>query len=77
MIILESGKRTRTLTLRVDESLNKLIEKAVKAFGYRSKSDYIREAVLEFLAELERKKEISISDEVNEEIDRVSSIIYV
>ena len=78
MIILDvSSKRTKTLTLRVDSDLNRLIEKAVKAFGYKSKSDYIREAVLEFLAELERKKEISISEEVKEEIDRVSSIIYV
>ena len=78
MIILDvSSKRTKTLTLRVDSDLNQLIEKAVKVFGYKSKSDYIREAVLEFLAELERRKEISISDEVKEEIDKVSSIIYV
>ncbi len=78
MIILDiSGKRTKTLTLRVDENLNRLIEQAVRIFGYKSKSDYIREAVIEFLAELERRKEISISDEVKEEVSRVSSIIYV
>jgi len=78
MIILDiSGKRTKTLTLRVDENLNRLIEQAVRIFGYKSKSDYIREAVIEFLAELERRKEISISDEVKEEVSRISSIIYV
>jgi Arc/MetJ-type ribon-helix-helix transcriptional regulator len=52
-------KQTRTVTLRVSNDLNEKIEKIVKEKGYRSKSDFIRTALNEFLAEYEKITKVS------------------
>jgi len=79
MIILDTGsRRTKTLTLRVDDDLNKLIEKAVKLLGYKSKSDYIRDALVEFLKEFEKRSEVKVSNKkrISRNV-RTMPIIYV
>ncbi len=79
MIILDTGsRRTKTLTLRVDDDLNKLIEKAVKLLGYKSKSDYIRDALVEFLREFEKRSEVKVSNKkrISRNV-RTMPIIYV
>ncbi len=79
MIILDTGsRRTKTLTLRVDDDLNKLIEKAVKLLGYKSKSDYIRDALVEFLKEFEKRSEVKVSNKKRISRNaRTMPIIYV
>ena len=52
-------KQTRTVTLRVSNDLNEKIEKIVKEKGYKSKSDFIRTALNEFLAEYEKMAKVS------------------
>ncbi len=77
MAFINRNRRTKVITLRIEEELNRLIEKAVAMFGYRSKSDYIREAIIEYLTEFEREHELSIPEEVEEKIKGVGTIIYV
>ena len=55
MIIEVNMKQTRTITLRIPKELNDLVEKIVTNGKYVSKSDFIRAAVEEFLAEFEAK----------------------
>ncbi len=79
MIILDTGsRRTKTITLRVDEELNRLVEKAVKLLGYKSKSDYIRDALIEFLREFEKRNEVKVGSKkrVSRNV-RSLPIIYV
>ena len=77
MTFISRNRKTKVITLRIEEELNKLIEKAVVMFGYRSKSDYIREAIIEYLAEFEREHEVTIPEEVEEKIKTIGTIIYV
>lgn len=69
-------RRTKTVTLRVDQELNDMLERAVKDLGYRSKSDYMRVALMEFLAEFERVHEIKESSRISGE-QKGPIIIYV
>ncbi len=47
-------KQTRTITLRISRNLNDEIERIVREKGYFSKSDFIRDALNEFLSEFEK-----------------------
>ncbi len=41
--------RSKTFTLRISRNLDLLIEKACKDLGYASKSDFIRDAISEYI----------------------------
>ncbi len=61
MRVIEIDMRhTRIITLRIPKSINELIEKIVKKRGYPSKSDFIRSAIVEFLANFEEKHLVSM-----------------
>lgn len=56
MFVMELDMRkTRTLTLRVPRKVNELLEKAYHDLGYPTKSDFVREAVIEYINEVVRK----------------------
>jgi len=44
--------KSRTLTLRIPRSLDSLIEKACKDLNYVNKSDFIRDAISEYIGVL-------------------------
>jgi len=50
-------KKMRTWTLKVDENLDKAVQKAVKLLGFTGKAELTREAVREYLI---RQKLISL-----------------
>ena len=53
MFVMELDvRRTRTLTLRIPSGVNDLLEKAYRDLGYSTKSDFIREAVKEYIDEV-------------------------
>ncbi|MEM3948769.1 MAG: ribbon-helix-helix domain-containing protein [Zestosphaera sp.] len=52
MFVMElDARRTRTLTLRVPVGVNERLEKAYRDLGYSTKSDFIREAIIEYINE--------------------------
>jgi len=56
MFVMELDvRRTRTLTLRVPARVNDLLERAYRDLGYPTKSDFIREAVREYIDEVLKK----------------------
>ncbi len=56
MFVMELDvRRTRTLTLRVPAGVNDLLERAYRDLGYPTKSDFIREAVREYIDEVLKK----------------------
>lgn len=56
MFVMELDvKRSRTLTLRVPTGINDLLERAYRDLGYPTKSDFIREAVREYIDEVLKK----------------------
>lgn len=56
MFVMELDvRRTRTLTLRVPTGINDLLERAYRDLGYSTKSDFIREAVREYIDEVLKK----------------------
>ncbi len=57
-------KQTRTITLRISKDLNEEIERIVREKGYGSKSEFIREALNEFLEEY--MKQLASISEINE-----------
>lgn len=60
MFVMELDvRRTRTLTLRVPTGINDLLERAYRDLGYSTKSDFIREAVKEYIDEVIRKSTYS------------------
>lgn len=62
MFVMELDvKRTRTLTLRVPTGINDLLERAYRDLGYSTKSDFIREAVKEYIDEVLRKSTHNIN----------------
>lgn len=66
MFVMElDARRTRTLTLRVPAGVNEMLEKAYRDLGYSTKSDFIREAVMEYINEVLKKApaNLSVKDE--------------
>ncbi|MEM0474596.1 MAG: ribbon-helix-helix domain-containing protein [Zestosphaera sp.] len=62
MFVMELDvKRTKTLTLRVPAGINDLLERAYRDLGYSTKSDFIREAVREYIDEVLKKSTYNIN----------------
>ncbi len=62
MFVMELDMRkTRTLTLRVPSKVNELLEMAYHDLGYPTKSDFVREAVIEYINEVMRKSSGGLS----------------
>jgi len=55
-------KQTKTITLRISNDLNDEIEKIVREKGYSSKSDFIREALNEFLVGYQKEFDVLMQD---------------
>ncbi|MEO3993637.1 MAG: ribbon-helix-helix domain-containing protein [Desulfurococcaceae archaeon TW002] len=62
MFVMELDvRRTRTLTLRVPTGINDLLERAYRDLGYSTKSDFIREAVREYIDEVLKKSTLNLN----------------
>ncbi|MFQ6127143.1 MAG: ribbon-helix-helix protein, CopG family [Candidatus Heimdallarchaeota archaeon] len=73
-----------TWTIRADKVLDKLVEENVRALGYSSKAELVREAVREFILKrnagrlglltLDRQREEGKTIDPNEALERLSTI---
>ncbi len=58
--IAGNKSRRRIVTIRIPLSMNKELEEFAKKFNYPSKSELVRSAILEFLAEIESEMKINV-----------------
>jgi len=58
--ITGNKSRRRIVTIRIPLSMNKELEEFARKFNYPSKSELVRAAILEFLAEIENEMKINI-----------------
>jgi metal-responsive CopG/Arc/MetJ family transcriptional regulator len=68
-------RRTKTITLRVPKNINELLEKTYRSLGYPSKSELIRDAVLEYIEYIERSN--ALNAELSEEEVYPTTVIMV
>ncbi len=57
--ITGNKSRRRIVTIRIPLSMNRELEEFAKKFNYPSKSELVRSAILEYLAEIENEMNIS------------------
>jgi len=44
-----SSRYSRTVTLRISKELDEVLDKVSRELGYRSKSDFVRDAISEYI----------------------------
>ncbi|MEM0360931.1 MAG: ribbon-helix-helix domain-containing protein [Sulfolobales archaeon] len=77
MIRANQIKRSKIITVRIPKELDDLISEVYKDLGYCSKSEFVRDAVdefIEYLLSSKRSEEESVSVDLEEELFEASRV---